>query len=860
MDGGVGVQRVQADQLPLNQGEDDSSLLEVPIGSTESNIYSALENLSLSIVDEATEEEPIFKLHPCHPFLLHKSNNEANIHRESPFTVVAMQSQQASMFKTEAATHNNQQFHTQRISNPSSTHMHGNPITSYNIDSQNYSRQPDYFRPHDGSERNPISSSNHASTKYSRSHANLGPSLGSAFAPVENFPYSQSLGNNNIWLESRDDTHYHRNGSNMSQLWQSEEYIPSQFSGPGHSYSHETYHPQSKMSGHVSYPSREEENHANSFFPSHDISQQHTPQRQTNYMHDGSTLLTRKYMLQHAQTANRSNPPTSSFNSGYSHVSHKHPSHEEGNSDWASRTSTHTKFNESLITGESSSSSAMTLAWAWPTSSLSSESFPIEPSTNKPLSTSQNSSNIFYNPPQSLDQWQFDNNSSDYFNGQSEEVCTGSSTRETTRSGSPPLPFFNESMTLDLDSLNNHLSATLASGSTSYNAGYRQDAAIRNHSIPSHFSSQARLSNQSQTHDVQGKMRSYSQAARGSEVMSTSDSSIPSPPSPTIAMSTEASIRYSQNITPQQNHRLQNQQQQYQAAQLHRQHSQHAQNQHRHSHWDSLSASQKAQGSHKQHSQASSTSGSFGHHASVGRSHSRNKSNHDHVSSIDTIVQPSASNGQCQLSNSSSLQQRYVFIDNGNIFVGAQSLANGTMDLAIRLNVRVFSDLIEEKMPCVSREVAASRPSNPQICNAWRKINYSVFNDARNQTAHQIVTGRIASIVRGSVEPHTLVLATGDGSQYPDLAATAASKGWKVIVWSWNRCLSDKFRKLQSRFSDNVEIRALDTFRGQITFMANGRREIVPANYTFGDTTRSTRSNNVNSQQEQLVSSQENEQ
>lgn len=179
---------------------------------------------------------------------------------------------------------------------------------------------------------------------------------------------------------------------------------------------------------------------------------------------------------------------------------------------------------------------------------------------------------------------------------------------------------------------------------------------------------------------------------------------------------------------------------------------------------------------------------------------------------------------------------RYLFIDNGNVFVGAQSTADGSMDLAVRVNVKELGDLLEEKYPCVNREVAASRPSNPRICSAWQKVGYAVHTDTHSRSgpsARQSLAIQVSKTVldpRLEGKPQTLVLATGDGSQFPQLAELALQRGWNVIVWSWNRCLSDKFRKLRTEFPDLLELRLLDQHRDRITFRAAERgREAPPA-------------------------------
>lgn len=171
-------------------------------------------------------------------------------------------------------------------------------------------------------------------------------------------------------------------------------------------------------------------------------------------------------------------------------------------------------------------------------------------------------------------------------------------------------------------------------------------------------------------------------------------------------------------------------------------------------------------------------------------------------------------------------RRRYLFVDNGNVFVGAQSTVDGSMDLALRVNVKELAELLEEGKPCMVRDVAASRPSNPRICSAWKKVGYNVHNDLAGRPARTTLASQVMrTVLEPQLEghPQTLVLATGDGSQFPQLVSLALSKGWNVIIWSWNRCLSDKFRKLQTEYPHLVQVRLLDEFRNKITFRAAER-------------------------------------
>jgi len=77
--------------------------------------------------------------------------------------------------------------------------------------------------------------------------------------------------------------------------------------------------------------------------------------------------------------------------------------------------------------------------------------------------------------------------------------------------------------------------------------------------------------------------------------------------------------------------------------------------------------------------------------------------------------------------------------------------------------------------------------------------------------------------------PQTVVIASGDGSVFAPLATLAVQRGWKVIVFSWSRCLSDKFKRLRLQHPKRVELKLLDEHRHRVTFRAADRAgEMLP--------------------------------
>eukprot|EP00730_Choanoeca_flexa_P010984 TRINITY_DN2204_c0_g1_i1.p1 TRINITY_DN2204_c0_g1~~TRINITY_DN2204_c0_g1_i1.p1 ORF type:complete len:386 (+),score=71.53 TRINITY_DN2204_c0_g1_i1:930-2087(+) len=172
--------------------------------------------------------------------------------------------------------------------------------------------------------------------------------------------------------------------------------------------------------------------------------------------------------------------------------------------------------------------------------------------------------------------------------------------------------------------------------------------------------------------------------------------------------------------------------------------------------------------------------------------------------------------------------EHHLFVDNGNTFVGAQSMANGVMDLAVRVQVKDLARVLQQDQVCDTLQVAASRPSNPRICAAWRKAGYRVYNDLDGLTARQRVGKHVKQLLDRSSTPQTIIFSTGDGSIFAPLAAQAVHRGWKVVVFAWARCLSDKFKRLQLHKPDRVTIVLLDEYRNQVTFRASDRGHSAP--------------------------------
>eukprot|EP00730_Choanoeca_flexa_P005238 TRINITY_DN11913_c0_g1_i1.p1 TRINITY_DN11913_c0_g1~~TRINITY_DN11913_c0_g1_i1.p1 ORF type:complete len:652 (+),score=160.16 TRINITY_DN11913_c0_g1_i1:1247-3202(+) len=171
-------------------------------------------------------------------------------------------------------------------------------------------------------------------------------------------------------------------------------------------------------------------------------------------------------------------------------------------------------------------------------------------------------------------------------------------------------------------------------------------------------------------------------------------------------------------------------------------------------------------------------------------------------------------------------KQAFVFIDNSNIFIGAQ-LDGNVRDLAVRVNIRTLCEVVEGGLPCHYRAVTGTAPSSSRIWHEWENNQYRVFLSGRQGGSDDALHHTIAEQLRQHADkPQILVLATGDGNEterfgsFPQLAEEALQAGWDVRVWSWEQSISGKFRDLMARYADQITISFLDPFKQSITFKA----------------------------------------
>lgn len=195
----------------------------------------------------------------------------------------------------------------------------------------------------------------------------------------------------------------------------------------------------------------------------------------------------------------------------------------------------------------------------------------------------------------------------------------------------------------------------------------------------------------------------------------------------------------------------------------------------------------------------------------------------------------------------------HIFIDNSNVFGGAQRAAASIEPQAPRVAVRVdygrLFALVEGQHSAATRVLAGSvPPGNEALWGRAKSLGYStdllkkIANDTGRlgeQAVDELLHLKIANALLDHSPPATLVLVTGDGgtsdfgTSFPSQASRALKRGWNVEVWSWKEQLSPKFASL-TQPGHVVKVQTFDAHYHKIVyiergeFTVSGKRVLVP--------------------------------
>lgn len=197
----------------------------------------------------------------------------------------------------------------------------------------------------------------------------------------------------------------------------------------------------------------------------------------------------------------------------------------------------------------------------------------------------------------------------------------------------------------------------------------------------------------------------------------------------------------------------------------------------------------------------------------------------------------------------------HIFVDNSNIFGGAQRAANThepeAVWMSVRLYYRNFFRLIEHGHQPETQELAGSvPPGNEALWDYAREGGYDtdllekIEKDDGNlveQGVDEMLHLKIANSLLDYNPPQTLILATGDGNvsdfgtSFVQQAKRALNQGWDVEVWSWEEQLSGRYERIRVPDERSLDVNLLDGYYNQITFIDGGEYEISGASVRVED-------------------------
>jgi hypothetical protein len=192
------------------------------------------------------------------------------------------------------------------------------------------------------------------------------------------------------------------------------------------------------------------------------------------------------------------------------------------------------------------------------------------------------------------------------------------------------------------------------------------------------------------------------------------------------------------------------------------------------------------------------------------------------------------------------MQKTHIFLDNSNIFGGAQRVAFEKERApwpCVRVDYKnLFRVLRHGKLNLgVSMLAGSVPPGNDALWAAAIEAGFdtTLLHRVTTDTGRLVEQGvdeaihlRISNILLDADEPGTIVIATGDGAQtnqgcsFTDQVIRAAKHGWKVEVWSWQSQLSNRLRDTRLRYLDQVKILKLDEWYRSIVFLRGGDYDI----------------------------------
>ncbi|MDP2437318.1 MAG: NYN domain-containing protein, partial [archaeon] len=182
----------------------------------------------------------------------------------------------------------------------------------------------------------------------------------------------------------------------------------------------------------------------------------------------------------------------------------------------------------------------------------------------------------------------------------------------------------------------------------------------------------------------------------------------------------------------------------------------------------------------------------------------------------------------------------HVFVDNSNILNGSKfKLSTG------RLDVTRLVEVVEDDRRASKRLIGGSTPPDLKAYwDKWRSLGYTVRLSQRAPGVGEVfvddmIIGELNSVLidrNGSGD--TIVLLTGDGNNnqdhtmlphrvteannntFPAAVLRALTCGFRIEVWSWEACVSKRYREIQQCYSDTgcFKLCYLDQYASYLSF------------------------------------------
>lgn len=184
---------------------------------------------------------------------------------------------------------------------------------------------------------------------------------------------------------------------------------------------------------------------------------------------------------------------------------------------------------------------------------------------------------------------------------------------------------------------------------------------------------------------------------------------------------------------------------------------------------------------------------------------------------------------------------RHIFVDNSNIYGGAQRAAKTIEPAAHWLSIRIYYrnlfKLIEGDNVATRVLAGSVPPGNEPLWQTARDLGYDTDllrrvkqDDGRliEQAVDEMLHLKMANAFCDHSPPQTLVIASGDGviskweTSFPGQAERALKMGWHVEVWSWIEQLTGRYNQLCRDYRPRVIVKALDPKYHSITFLKPG--------------------------------------